>query len=253
MKGLVLVAALALVVALLAACGSDSKGGKTPTSDETPEATDTPDNGGGDGGDGGGGEEVLSDLEALVGDFEAITGSVTYSITSEDASGSTTESEWTILQRPPDYRYEFSDPSSPDSGKTIIISSGGDTFICSDTPVGEGICLKSADSQADAATAPLAALFGAPQAVVNAAASASGVDVEHRSIAGLNANCYTVNENLAGEGNKYEACFSDDGLFLFSQTVSSGQTYTIEATAASTNVSDADFEPPYAVTDIPGQ
>src|SRR3970040_708221 len=104
-KGLVLVAALALLVALLAACKSDSKGGKTPTSDVTPEATDTPDNGGDGDGDGGGGDGGLQDLERLAseaaGDF---TGKITYGITTE-AGGQKTEQGGTLAQRHTDSRF----------------------------------------------------------------------------------------------------------------------------------------------------
>lgn len=253
--GLVGALALLLVIALFAfavACKDDKKKDdrNTPDTGDTPAAEETADGGGDGDGDGADGDG-LSDLERLAGDFEAITGSVTYSFTSEDASGSTTESEWTIIQRPPDYRYEFGDPNNPDAGKSIIIASGGDTYICTDLPAGDDICLKSAGSQDS--SAPLSAFFGAPELVLGAASSAAGVDVEQRTIAGIDANCYTVSADVAGEGNKYEACFSDDGLFLYSQTVSGGQSSTIEATAASTNVSDADFEPPYPVTEIPGQ
>ncbi|MEX0800178.1 MAG: hypothetical protein WD379_03055 [Dehalococcoidia bacterium] len=257
--GLLGALALLLVIALFAfavACKDDKKKDDrdTPDTGDTPSAEETADggDGGGDGGDEGDGADGdgLSDLERLAGDFEAITGSVTYSFTTEDASGSTTESEWTIIQRPPDYRYEFGDPSNPDAGKSIIIATGGDTYICTDLPAGDDLCFKSAGSQDT--TAPLSSFFGAPELVLGAASSADGVDVEQRTIAGIDANCYTVSADVAGEGNTYEACFSDDGLFLFSQTVSGGISSTIEATAASSDVSDADFEPPFPVTEIPG-
>src|SRR3972149_2018756 len=104
MKGLVILAALALLVALLAACKSDSESGdgktpaagQTPTSGRTPTSGQTPADGGGD----GGGDQGLQNLERLAseaaGDF---TGKITYGITTE-AGGQTTEEGGTLGPRP---------------------------------------------------------------------------------------------------------------------------------------------------------
>ena len=120
-RALVLVAVLALSVALVAGCKSSSKknDNKTPTSGETPEASQTPSDGGGDGGDGG--DEGVQELERLAseaaGDF---TGKITYGITTE-VGGQTTEQEWTLAQRPPDSRFEIVSNEGGQESRTIVI------------------------------------------------------------------------------------------------------------------------------------
>jgi len=244
MKGFVVVAALALLVALLAACGSDSKdggdktpaAGKTPASGETPTATDA-------GGDGGGGQG-LDELERLAseaaGDF---TGKITYGITTE-SGGQTTEQEWTLAQRPPDSRFEIVSNEGGQESRTIVIQTAEKSYVCTSAG-GNEVCLAS--DQTDQYTGLFDPIFNAPQSIVQDIDNLGLGDQSERDIAGVHANCFSY--SLAGAES--ETCFSDEGLMLYLRTGSAGNSFTYEAKSASTDVTDADFEPPYPVTDIP--
>ena len=63
----------------------------------------------------------------------------------------------------------------------------------------------------------------------------------------MHANCFTY--SLAGAES--ETCFSDEGLLLYLRSESAGSSFTYEAKSASTDVTDADFEPPYEITQVP--
>ena len=242
MKGIVLVAALALLVALLAACKSDSKDGETPTSDVTPEATDTPDNGGGGDGDGG-----LQDLERLASEAAGeFTGKITYGITTE-AGGQTTEQEWTLAQRPPDSRFEIVSNEGGQESRTIVIQTAEKSYVCTSAG-GSEVCLKS--DQTDQYTSLFDEIFAVPQSIAGGIGNVGLVDESEREIGGVNANCFSVDTAALG-GGASELCFSDEGILLLLRSVAGGTSFTFEAKSASTDVSDADFEPPYEVITIP--
>jgi len=244
MKGIVLVAALALLVALLAACGSDSGDGKTPKAGETPASGETPTDGGDGGGDGNGGDSGLSDLERLAseasGDF---TGKITYEITTE-SSGQTTVQEWTLAQRPPDSRFEIVSNEGGEESRTIVIQTAEKSYVCTSAG-GSEVCFVS--DQTDQYTGLFDPIFDAPQSIVQDIDTLGLGDQSERDIAGLHANCFSY--SLAGAES--ETCFSDEGLMLYLHTGSAGSSFTYEAKSASTDVSDADFEPPYEVVEIP--
>jgi len=249
MKGIVVVAALALLVALLAACGSDSGGDKTPNAGETPASGETPTDGNGDGGDGGGdggGDQGLQDLERLAseatGDF---TGNVTYKYTTE-GGGQTTEQEWTMIQRPPsDSRFEIATTEGGLESRTIVINTAEKAYLCT-SAAGSGTCFES--DQTDQYTSLFDPIFDTPQSIVGGIDTLGIVDESEREIGGLSANCFFY--SMAGAES--ETCFSDEGLLLYLHTGVAGSSFTFEATSATTDVSDADFEPPYEVTQLPG-
>jgi hypothetical protein len=247
MNGLVLVAALALLVALLAACKSSDKDGgdgKTPAA-ETPAADETPSDGGdGDDGDGGGG---LQDLERLAsqaaGDF---TGKITYGITTE-AGGQTTEQEWTLAQRPPDSRFEIVSTEGGQETRTIVIQTADKSYVCTSAGGSES-CFES--DQTDQYTSLFDLIFAVPQSIAGGIGDVGLVDESEREIGGVNANCFSVDTAALG-GGASELCFSDEGLLLFLRGESAGSSFTYEAKSVSTDVSDADFEPPYEIFEIP--
>jgi len=245
MKGLVLVAALALLVALLAACKSDSKGGKTPTSDETPAASETPDDGGGGDGDGGG-DEGLQDLADLASQAaEGVTANVTYQYTTE-ANGQTTEAEWVMVQRPPDSRFEIVSTEGGLESRVIVIQTVEKSYICTSAGGSES-CFES--DQAESYTAGFAPLFDIPQTIAGDIGGLGAVDKSEREIAGVHANCFSADAAVLGGASEF--CFSDEGLVLYRKYEAAGSSLTWEAKSASTDVSDADFEPPYDIIDIP--
>ena len=247
MKGFVMVAALALLVALLAACGSDSKDGKTPTSNKTPASSATPSDGGGDGGgDGDGGVKDLADLASKAA--EGMTAKLTYAYTTE-SNGQTTEVEWTIVQRPPhDSRFEIVDTTGGTESRTIVISTADKSYICISAGSSEN-CLESTSDETSAQTAPFAPLFELPQAVAGDISGLGAVDKSEREIAGMHANCFSADAAVLGGASEF--CFSDEGLVLYRKYEAAGSSLTWEAKSASTDVSDADFEPHYDIIDIP--
>ena len=244
MKGLVLVAALVLLVAFLAACKSDSKGGKTPTSDVTPEATDTPDNSG-DGG-GGDGDEGLQDLADLASQAaEGVTANVTYQYTSE-AGGQTAEQEWVMVQRPPDSRFEIVSTEGGLESRVIVIQTVEKSYICTSAGGSES-CYES--DQAASYTAGFAPLFDIPQTIAGDISGLGAVDKSEREIAGVHANCFSADAVVLGGASEF--CFSDEGILLLLRSEAGGTSFTFEAKSVSTDVTDADFEPPYAIIEIP--
>jgi len=252
LRGFAVLLAVALLFALLAAaCGGDGDEGETPQAGETPEAAETPPANGGDedeDGDGDGGEG-LSDLEALAAEAaEGVIAKVTYRVTM-DVDGESTEQEWVLVQRPPDSRFEIAGTDGGEVFRTIIITTGGKSYLCTSVAGEEG-CLATEAEEAEAGTALLDPLFNIPQELAEDAGDVDLVDTSQRSIAGVDATCFTVRSGLIdlGEG---EICFSDEGLLLYMRSEVAGTSSVFEATSVSTDVTDSDFEPPYEVIEIP--
>ena len=237
--------AVLLVVGLLAfatvACNGGGNGDETPQAGETPGA----DGGNGDEDGNGGG---LSDLESLAAAAtEGVVAKVTYTITTEEG-GETFKGEWVLVQRPPDSRIEISGSEGEMEFRTIIINAGGKSYLCF-AMGGEGSCLVTEEEVAGAEASPLDLLFYIPGAI---AEDVEGVDIDdtsQRTIAGQDATCFTIG-GLAelGEG---EICFSDRGLLLYLQSEVDGLNSTFEATSVSRDVTDADFDPPYDLLELP--
>src|SRR3990170_8530967 len=248
MKGIVLVVALALLVALLAACGSDSGGGKTPAAGDTPSSGNTPASGQTPtDGNGGGGDSGLSDLERLASQAaEEFTGKITYGITTE-VGGQTTEQEWTLAQPPPDSRFEIVSNEGGQESRTIVIQTAEKSYVCTSAG-GSEVCLES--DQTDQYTSLFDQIFAVPQSIAGGIGNVGLVDESEREIGGVNANCFSVDTAALG-GGASELCFSDEGIMLFLRSESAGTGFTFEAKSASTDVSDADFEPPYEILEIP--
>ncbi len=99
-------------------------------------------------------------------------------------------------------------------------------------------------------TASLDPLFDIPREIAEGVEDVGLVDSSQRTIAGVDATCFTVSSALAGLGEG-EVCFSDDGLLLYLSSETNGDSSTFEATSVSTDVTDADFEPPYEIFELP--
>ena len=233
--------AVALLAILAAACdGGGDGGGTTPQTDETPAAD------GGDEGDGSG-DGGLADLEALASVAAGeVTAKVTYEFTSE-ADGEAIKVEWVLVQRPPDSRFEFASTEEGEEFRTIIINAGGESYLCTSAG-GFETCLATDIGETEAQTAVLDPLFNVPEGLA-AAGDVDLLDTSERSIAGLDATCFTVSSDISGLGEG-EVCFSEDGLLLFLRSGTNGDGVTFEATSVSTDVTDADFEPPFDVVDL---
>lgn len=242
--------AVALLAILAAACdGGGDGGGTTPQTDETPAVGETPAADGGDEGDGSG-DGGLADLEALASVAAGeVTAKVTYEFTSE-ADGEAIKVEWVLVQRPPDSRFEFASTEGGEEVRTIIINAGGQSYICTSAG-GQENCLASEATETVAQTALLDPLFDVPRELSEGASDVGLVDRAQRTIAGVDATCFTVSGGLValGEG---EMCFSDEGLLLLLRSEAAGASFTFEATSVSTDVTDSDFEPPYDIFELPG-
>ncbi len=241
LKLFVVLLAVGLLAFAAVACSGGGDGDDTSQTGETPGAD-------GGNGDGDGNGEGLGDLESLAAAAaEGVIAKVTYSITTE-GGGETTEGEWVLVQRPPDSRIEISSTEGGEEVRTIIISAGGKSYLCF-ALAGEESCLVTEEDEAGAEAAPLDILFDIPSAI---AGGVEGVDIgpaSQRTIAGLNAICFTIGGGLIelGEG---EVCFSNEGLLLYLQGEAEGISSTFEATSVDTDVTDADFEPPYEIIDL---
>ena len=243
--------AVLLAVGLLAlaavACSGGGDGGDTSQNGETPGADGGNGNGDGDGevGDGDG----LSDLESLAAaSAEGVIARVTYKITTEE-DGDTSEMEWVLVQRPPDSRIEISSTAGGEEFRTIIISVDGKSYICF-ALAGEESCLVSEEEEAGAEASSLDILFDIPSAIAEGAEGVLIGDASQRTIAGLDATCFTIGGGLV-DLDEGEICFSDGGLLLYLQSEVDGLASTFEATSVSTDVTDADFEPPYDILELP--
>ena len=242
LKLFVVLLAVGLLALAAVACSGGGDG------DDTSQAGETPGADGGNGDEDGNGEE-LSGLEALAAaSAEGIVAKVTYKITSE-VDGETTEGEWVLVQRPPDSRIEISSTEAGEEFRTIIITAGGKSYICFAVG-GEESCLVTEEEEAGDEASPLDMLFDIPSTIAGGTAGVDIGDTSQRTIAGLDATCFTIGGGLAELGDG-EICFSDEGILLYTKSEVAGLTSIIEATSVSTDVTDADFEPPYEILELP--
>ena len=232
------IALLGLVAA--AACSSDDDGGDGGDSGD-PLATM------GDGGGGNGDGDSLANLAAFGGEYDSFTGKVTYDTTNflGNESGF---SSMTIYQKDGSSRFDI---SSAD-GEIIFISTPDATYSCT-----ENQCLKfpADDETASASVDAFAGFFSADAITAGIDEIPDGVDfdVTSETIAGVDATCFRYSGDLdptqAGdEGGEF--CFSQGGLLLRLAFEGAAESFGFEATSASEDVSDSDFEPPYEVTDL---
>jgi hypothetical protein len=243
--------AVLLAVWLLAfaavACNGGGNGDETPQVDDTPAEGETPQVGD-ENGDSGDDSTGLQDLGALASVASGdVIAKVTYQFTSE-ADGGAINVDWVLVQRPPDSRFEFASTVEGEEVRTIIINAGGESYLCTSAG-GFETCLVTDIAETEAQTAPLAPLFDVPQDLAAATAGVNLIDMSKRSIGGLDASCFAVRSDIAGLGEG-EICFSDDGLLLLLRSDTNGDSFSFEATSVSTDVTDADFEPPFDVIDL---
>ena len=241
LRGLTLVAVLALMLALVAACKSSKKsddgGGKTPAAEQSPSSNETPD------GDGGGDGQSAADLEELASAAaEGATGKITYKYTTPAG-----DQEWTLVQRPPDSRFEMVTSVGGQESRVIVIQTEDKSYVCTSAGGSEN-CLVTEDTESY--TAAFSPIFDVPQSIVEGIDDSAIVDQSERKIGGVNATCFTTDTTAFG-GGASEVCFSDEGILLLLQGDAPGASYKFEAKSVSTDVSDADFEPPYEVIELP--
>jgi hypothetical protein len=231
-----LLAAALLLAMLAAACGGDGE-----------EST---------------GLDPLEELNALADRAtEGGTAKVTYAVTTT-RDDDTTESEQTVVQRPPESRVDISISADEGESHATVINKGDRLYVCLVESGTEGcLDLESSGAAAQEALAratlhvmveqPLAVeLFDMPGQVAETTDDTMPLERSRRGIAGLDATCFI--QELPNV--ETELCFSDDGLTLYWrywEVSTDGVTRVFEATATSvsTDVTDEDFEPPYGITE----
>jgi len=235
-----LVLAIVLTIALCSGGGDDDdqSAGARPTATESPEN-------GGDGEDtpeptAEEEEDAAAALEDLSGAYGGVSAQVMYEFTSI-SGGESTASTMTLYSDPPNARTDYEDPSTGET--TSLISKGDQSFVC--TP---GQCFAYPVGAA-ANPIPFVSQYAEPGAINSIAAGVAGVDVQttQEEIAGIDARCF----HLASAGADLTWCFSDDGLLLLGASRSADAEFEMRATQVNRNVSDADFEPPFPVTEFP--
>ncbi|HEV2249431.1 MAG TPA: hypothetical protein VGT60_02865 [Candidatus Limnocylindria bacterium] len=155
------------------------------------------------------------------------------------AGGQTTTSEQTWYYKAPSSRFDFSaGPSAVFSVYSLVDG----TYVCTSAG-GQGFCQKSADQAAlgQNPAADFALQLQGDPTKFNAAFTGS------QSIAGQQAQCYTVKALAGGAFGDVSTCYSAAGVPLKTTINSQGSTVVMEATAFSTTVTDADFKLPAAV------
>ena len=160
----------------------------------------------------------------------------TWSIT---AGGQTTASEQTWYYKAPNTRFDFS--AGPGASISIFSLADG-TYLCTSAG-GSSVCQKSAQQAAlgQNPAADFALQLQGDPTKFNASFTGS------QSIAGQQAQCYSVKSIAAGAFGDVSTCYSSNGVPLKTTITASGSTVTMEATAFSTNVTDADFALPATV------
>ncbi|MCH7617271.1 MAG: hypothetical protein IIB18_05360 [Chloroflexi bacterium] len=242
------IALLGLVAAAACTSGDDDGGDDSDDSDEPAATMDDFD---GDGG-GEGDDDSLAELAAFGGDYDSYTGKVTYDITdfsTGDSAGLTGVTSMTIYQKNGSSRLDISNPDDD----IIFISTPDASYLCS----GGSDCLKYAadDENAGAAVSVFSGLFSADSINRSIDDIPAGLDfdVTSETIAGLDATCFKATGDLdpgqAGDESS-EFCFSDGGLLLRLAFEGADQSSIFEATSASEDVLDSDFDPPYPVIDL---
>lgn len=210
-----------------------------PDGDDDDEPTDAPD---GDDDD----DDSDVDLEELAQQYSDFRGKITY--TASDLGEDEADLE-TITIYQSDNASRFDIASS--SGDSSIITAADAFYICS-----EGQCLKYPTDSDDANP------FGFITGIFSADYIADlytdlgddvNVDVESstETIAGIEATCFDYDAEVddTNEGPETgQICFSSEGGILL--RISSDFGGLFEATDVTTDISDADFEPPFPVVDL---
>lgn len=167
---------------------------------------------------------------------KATTYKVTYNWTIS-GGGQNVTSQQTWYYKAPNARFDFS--AGP--GATFSVYALPDaTYVCTSAG-GSNFCQKSAGGQGAFAQNPAADF--ATQLQTNPGqfnASFAGT----QTIAGQQAQCFSVKGVATTGFGDATTCYTSSGVPLKTALTAQGQTLTMEATAFTTNVSDADFVPP---------
>ncbi|MBI5287529.1 MAG: hypothetical protein HY873_00995 [Chloroflexi bacterium] len=262
-RWMALAALLTAGALVFAACDDDKKkddgsgGDKTPAAEKTTpsdgEKTSAVEPTKDDGDNGGGGDS--GELQKLADKFAAATFKAVYEISGDGGDSGLTSGEITISKDGKDkIRFDIKSEVEGEPFEGSFIQTSTESFLCFSgdaaaslggllgEDAAEGICVKSAPDDPTNPVGSLVDAFGDIDV-----GNVEIQDKEDREIAGEDGTCYTVLDNDTNETST--ACFNDDGVLL---SVESGDSGTFVAKSVEGDVSDADFEPPYPVQEIPG-
>lgn len=167
---------------------------------------------------------------------------VTYKWTST-AGGQSTTSQQTWYFKPPKTRLDFSDGQSS-SLSTFMLDTG--TYLCTVQGNDKSCFQTSTDAATDQNVAfDLQEDFQKDPSALNATLK------ETRTIAGQQAFCYTIRELVATQVGAVTMCYSRTGIPLLMQWGVGADTFSMEATAFSTDVPDSDFVLPATPIKLP--
>lgn len=181
----------------------------------------------------GGSSDV--DLGALGEQFGSAKFNVVYTITAPGMDG-----EWHWIQ----------DPAGPRS--RIEITQGGTVFTIIVTPEQTLMCQEGACFALDAVAGMIPDLGAQIEDIGTEASTGSVEDAGSREIAGQDTDCYAFSGTEGGAQGTGTVCVTDDGVPLFMETTTTEGGFSLQATSYSTDVSDADFEAPFPVQELPG-
>lgn len=240
-----------LFLALASACGGDDEetngNEATPTKEagdtggpSTHNATPTHEAGNGSSSD------ATEKLKTLAGEYEQFEGYVKYNASD---FGDNSLSSMAIYQKGSSSRLDI----ESSDGNIILINTPDATYMCT---VAESQCIKypageDTGSLADAFTSILDP--STIEDTFGGIPDAADIDTSSEKIAGIDAVCFSASGDLDPEtagDESGEVCFSESGLLLRLKFEGGGQSGTIEATEASSDVPGSAFEPPYDVIDL---
>jgi hypothetical protein len=227
-----------IAVALLGtACSGD--GGDDDSSEATAtEAADTTATTAATEGSSGGGD---IDLSSIFGGFATASFKVTFEMeggTAEEAMNGT----WTLIQDVAGNRSRFEIDS--DGQSMVMITTADQTIACA-----EGSCFDAGGAMG-AAIPNIGDIFTEGiNGVQEEAAGGTVRRIDGRTIAGVDAECV---EFESADGTEGTACYAEGGIPLLIEATTTDGPLRMEATSFSTEVSDADFEPPFPVLSIGG-
>ena len=253
--------ALTVFVPLVVACGDDDSSKSTPdnaTKAASPSAATSEQTAA------GGSKSTatataaasgLADLQKASKDLAAIDFKVTYETSIAGTADKATTGSMMMAHKGTKSVFVLDGAfGGPSTGKTTIIDDGTSTFIC--TEEGQKTCLKTKSTGGSAANPllGLATAFRADNLVK--AFSKEGFEVKSvagQTIAGRSAKCYEA-KGPTGSGT---VCLdSKNGMLLLidGSDIKNGKTTktVFKAKEATDSPSDADFNPPYPVQELPG-
>lgn len=243
---------VALTALVLAACGdeettgdgaADSTGANgttsTATAEVTPgEATTTP---GDESTPASGGEVGTAELAALAERVDSATFTATYTITAPGEEMMDGTWEWTQDGESDRRRFDI---QAEGENLTMLITEEAVVFCA------EGGCF-SMDGAGGGMMPDLGELFtGEIESIEDSATSATVTAAPSQDLAGTEAECFDFNDETAGTSGTL--CYSPEGIPLLIDAQSPDGDFRMEATAYSTDVDEAVFEPPFPVTAFPG-